>query len=441
MQLADLRGQCIAILGAGREGLATVHALQRAEIGCQLTVLDESDLPDLPAGVTGRKVRLSEAQLNQFDTLVRSPGISCYRPELVAARAAGVAVTTGTNLWFAGRPDSPVIAVTGTKGKSTTCSLIAHLLQSAGHKVELAGNIGRPLLDVVEPFDYLVVELSSYQLADFEGEVDLAVLTNLRSDHLDWHGGQARYEADKLRLLARASACVVQAADRNRPSVRAAAGSSVSVFAGDEGWTVDPDRICCRGQRLFAGPRWSLPGRHNRTNLAAAIAAVDAMGVNPGPGLECLEQFRTLPHRLQTVVDTGGLRCVDDSIATTPESVVAALESFSDTPLVLICGGYDRGLDWTPLTRYLDRRPVTAVIAQGQCAPRIQAAWDRAGLGQPLHCVETLVDAVELALQMRHQGVLLLSPGAPSFDQYADFASRGDDFARLCAGISSLRNR
>jgi UDP-N-acetylmuramoylalanine--D-glutamate ligase len=196
----------VAILGAGREGQAAWRYLRRMHPGLPITLISESRPdPDFLAQLSGNdRVQtspLSEAGLEKFDLLVRSPGISLYRDSLQKALAAGVGMTTPSRLWFAAHTDQKTICITGTKGKSTTSALLAHMLESSGYRVQLAGNIGLPLLSCKNgDVDWWVIELSSYQLADLEAKPTVSAILNLSSEHLDWHGSEKKYHEDKLRL-------------------------------------------------------------------------------------------------------------------------------------------------------------------------------------------------------------------------------------------------
>ena len=221
MHLVELQGRRVAILGAGREGQAAYDWLRSRLPSIPLSVIAES------APAADFKFRLAEGdqilvepfgslRLCTFDVLVRSPGISPYREPLQAARAAGVRITSASNLWFAAHPDARTICITGTKGKSTTAALVAHMLQSCGREVRLAGNIGLPLLQCDDQgVDWWVIELSSYQIADLEATPTIAAFLNLSPEHLDWHGSEEHYRRDKLRLaaLTEGGQIIVNAAD------------------------------------------------------------------------------------------------------------------------------------------------------------------------------------------------------------------------------------
>ena len=438
----DFESARVAILGTGREGRAAWRYLRSRYPALELTLIDEQPpdaavagaLTDRDRVVTGR---LSQVGLENFDVLVRSPGISVYRESLQRAVAAGVKITTPSNLWFAAHGDQQTVCITGTKGKSTTSALLAHLLRACGHTVRLAGNIGKPLLECDDrEVDWWVIELSSYQLADLEAEPSIAVILNLTPEHLDWHVSAAAYRRDKLRLAALAGdlPLIANAAD---PVLRDALNGLANVH-----WFNGADGIRVVGRQLLQGERplpvrlpVGLPGAHNLSNTAAALTAACVIGVEPEAALDALASFRPLPHRLQLLGERSGLRFVNDSISSTPMATVAALESFARESVTLIVGGLDRGLDWTPYMESFAATPPLAIIAVPDSGPRILTSLGDAGIrpAEGMHESPDLAAAVKLARRITPQGaIVLLSPGAPSFPRFRDYRDRGRQFAACC---------
>lgn len=405
MRFSELDGRQIALWGVGRETNAFRAQLEQRLPGATITATIDDSIPESEA----------RAVLAAADVLVRSPGVSIYKPLIREAIEGGTTVTTATALWLAERGGEHVIGVTGTKGKSTTATVIAYLLGQV-MPVELAGNIGRPVIELLDldldagvggNLIWVVCELSSYQIADLTVGPEVAVLTNLSREHTDWHGSEERYRADKLRLF-------------ELPGVRAA----VRPFGDRGGWelVVAPEQIPLRG-------------RHNAENVAAAIAAIEAAGL-PLPQLpQALAGLAALPHRLQTVhADASGIEWIDDSISTTPESTIAALEAFADRPLVLIAGGSDREQDYARLAEALAARvAATTLILLPDTGAAVAAAAASHGFAEDrMSTAGDMREATQLARTLAADGgVVLLSPAAPSFSQYANFEERGDDFAAL----------
>jgi UDP-N-acetylmuramoylalanine--D-glutamate ligase len=452
MRIAELDGKRVAIWGYGREGRAALTALRVRLPQLPLTVFcseaealeisaDHSDVRDSDASRTGERAGINlvstapdAAALSAFDVVIKSPGISIYRPEVLLAEHAGAHFTSGTALWFAEHPEARVIAVTGTKGKSTVSALIAHLLRGLGRRVALAGNIGLPLLELLDPPqppDWWVVELSSFQTRE-AAHVEVAVLNNLYEEHLDWHGTRERYAVDKL-ALAKVAARVVVNSVQSDLGRRVGAHPGRYAFGGAEEWHVDGAAIMRgSGERIFDLAQSPLRGAHNAMNLCAALAAIESAGEDALAAAASIGTFQPLPHRLQMLGERDGLGWVDDSIATTPQATLEALASLADRAVTVLVGGYERGLDWQPFAEQMRDNPVHAIITMGANGARIAATLRAAGGTYRLHSVATLTEAVAAArADAPSHGVILLSPGAPSFDQFKDYAERGCFFATM----------
>lgn len=434
-------GRLIAILGAGREGRAALSWLRAREPEARFTVIaeqpPEADFTGwLPAGVELRVEPLEANRLAAFDLLVRSPGISLHREPLRAARERGARFTTATNLWFAAHPAARTLCITGTKGKSTTSALTAHLLRACGARTQLAGNIGAPLLDCPDAgCDWWVIELSSYQIADLEAQPEIAVILNLSPEHLDWHGSVESYIADKLRLadLVRSGGLVLNAGDPELAE-RFGGREDVTWFGAEAGIHVTADGIFGGPQPLPVTMPATLQGRHNRLNVAAALTAVRLAGADVERAAEAVAGFTGLPHRLQVLGERDGITFVNDSIASTPVATAAALEALSGCPLVLIVGGFDRGLDWNRHLGDFRRHAPRAVIGVPDNGERILEALRAGGVEceAGFHTVDGLSEAMDIARELaRPRGTVLLSPGAPSFPRFRDYRERGQAFARL----------
>lgn len=443
--LDELQGQRIAILGFGREGQAAYHWLKARLAGCRLQVFAETaPAPDVLAQLAFEDhlhvLGLDEAKLADFDVLLRSPGISPYRPALQRAKASGVRILSPSTLWFLANPTARTIGVTGTKGKSTTSALIAHMLRACGKRVQLAGNIGTALLACeTEDVDWWVIELSSYQLCDLQGQPELGLLLNLSPEHLDWHGGVENYMRDKLRLaeLTRRGGLIVNAAD----ALLHEKFAHVVDCDVDIQWFNDPAGIWLDGDQFMDGESplgvrmpISMPGKHNRSNVAAALTTVRRAGFSLETAIASLVSFQSLPHRLQLLGQNGGVSWINDSISSTPVATAAALEALSGRSIILLVGGLDRGLDWATYLPDFLAHPPKALIAMPDNGPEVARKLKQLGLscnaGQ--HEVQGLEQAVLLAGQLAEAGdIVLLSPGAPSFPRFVDFQHRGLEFARL----------
>ena len=429
MRFSDLAGRRVGVWGLGREGRAVADAVRAHLPGTELMLVDEGAGDDPTA-------------LAACDVVVRSPGVSRYRPEARSFERAGVQLTTGTNLWFAEHPDAPAIGITGSKGKSTTASLAAHMAARAGLDVRLAGNIGVPLAgflgpDPGPPPDLWVLELSSFQTSDLDASPPVGVLLNLFREHTDWHGSQERYHADKLNLFAHrpGMTSVLNGAD---PAVRIAGARlpNPAWFRDPAGFDAGPGGVTRAGAPYLARADIPLAGEHNLDNVCAALAALEAAGVRLEDPAAAVAGFRPLAHRLEPVGERDGVLWVNDSIATIPEATVAAARALAPRPTVILVGGRDRTQDYGPLAAYLasGEASVAGLVAMPANGPDVLArVGEEADV--PVAAAASLEEAVARARAMVPEGgAVLLSPGAPSGDDFADFAARGDAFRRLAGG-------
>lgn len=410
----ELAGRRVLVWGWGRHGGGAAAARFCAERGARVEILDARPAEDLGAAVPWpwHVGDGAHPALQAADLVVASPAIP---PRAWPAGHPPVASPEGL---FLAHHRGPRAAVTGTKGKSTTAAILGRLLGW-----EVAGNGWEPLLDLLArrgPEVPVVCEMSSFQawyLREQKPAFALGLLTTLATDHLDWHPDVGHYRGAKLALLGWCEAVV----------------TAVSVEAG-------PPRIplaTCDGERFHAPDgAWladradlALPGPHNAANACLALAAALHLG-RPRQGLRAdLRQVVSLPHRLQTVHAAGAWRCIDDSIATTPESAMAALAAISG-PLAVILGGSDKGADWGGLAAAVAQRGARPVLI-GQTAPRIAAAL--AGSGVAAARAADLDAAVRACLAaLPAGGSILLSPACASFDMFRGFEDRGRRFADSC---------
>ena len=445
MRISQLDGRQVALWGWGREGRAAYHAIRARLPLLPLTLFCPSEEADEARGLADPRLivetEASAPRLSAFDVVVKSPGISPYRSEASAAAGQGTRFIGGTTLWFAEHAGARTVCVTGTKGKSTTTALLAHLLRAGGHVTALAGNIGLPLLellDLPQSPDVWAIELSSYQTGDVAASgvrPRVAVALNVFPEHLDWHGSEARYVEDKLRLLTDAKPRIA-VLNANDPTLAALSlpGSEVRWFGGADGWHLRGDALYRADTFVMETTALPLPGRHNRGNLCAVLTAIEALDIDATPLAQHAASFRPLPHRLQTLGTREGITYVNDSISTTPHASLAALDCFRERRVAILVGGHDRGIDWSAFAAAMRESAPAAIVTMGQNGPRIHALL--APIATPakfqLSTATDLVDAVDQArAALGDEGVLLLSPGAPSFGAYRDYVERGRHFASL----------
>ncbi|MEO6103974.1 MAG: UDP-N-acetylmuramoyl-L-alanine--D-glutamate ligase [Pseudoxanthomonas sp.] len=450
MRISQLEGRRVALWGWGREGRAAYHAI-RARLPAQALTLFCNVEEAVQAGLladTNLHVELqaTAALLGEQDIVVKSPGISPYSEAARAAVERGTCFVGGSTLWFDEQAHDTgfaanTICITGTKGKSTTTALLAHLLRAGGHRTALAGNIGMPLLEMLDPKpspEFWAIELSSYQTLDIaaaQARPEVAVVLNLFPEHLDWHGSEARYMADKLALVtgARPRLAILNAADPRLASLRLA-DSEVHWFNHAQGWHLRGDDVYRSDRFVFDSTRTPLPGRHNRGNLCAVLATIEALGLDAVALAAHAESFRPLPNRLQTLGTRDGITYVNDSISTTPHATLAALECFREQAVAVLVGGHDRGLDWSDFAEAMQDRAPQIIITMGANGSRIHdllAPLARTGKFR-LEAAGDLESAVAQAHDLLGStGLVLLSPGAPSFGAYRDYVARGRHFAEI----------
>jgi UDP-N-acetylmuramoylalanine--D-glutamate ligase len=448
MKIADLAGKRIALWGWGREGRAAYTAL-RARLPNQTLTLFCSAAEAIEVSASNDPLLAIEhtasgERLAAFDVVVKSPGISPYSPDALFATASGTRFIGGTALWFGERAGAAgdianAICVTGTKGKSTTSSLLAHLLRAAGLRTALAGNIGVPLLELLDgEADAWAIELSSYQTRDVAASgvrPQIAIVTNLHPEHLDWHGSEARYIEDKLALLTEAKPriAVLNAADPHLAALPLP-DSDIHWYGDARGWHLREDALYRGDHFVMDTASLPLPGWHNRSNLCAVLTALDAFGLDAAALAPHAATFQPLPNRLQPLGERDGILYVNDSISTTPMATLAALALYRDRPVALLVGGHDRGLPWDEFAQAMRTQAPRAIVTLGQNGPRIRALLEPTA-GARGFALSSASDLAEAMAQARAAlpagGVVLLSPGAPSFGMYRDYVARGRHFAEL----------
>lgn len=450
MTFQDLREKNIIIWGAGRDGLSALGYLQRMFPGKEITIFTDQKAPEalraslekpgVTAFVSGDRVLET---LSESDVIIKSPGISLYRPDIKNAQRKGAHFLSTTNLWFEEIGDKPVIAVTGTKGKSTTASIMYHCLRKKGIAVELVGNIGKPTLDYLDGKDHtdiFVVELSSYQTADLHHTPKISILVNLFPEHIDWHGSTDTYYRDKLHLFHPGPNRHTLLNYKDRVTRELTSDwDPVRFFEKEDG-------IHSRGDILYDGraqlgpvKNGYLQGAHNLSNICAALSGLDAAGYDPETNLGYLEDFVGLAHRQQVLGMKDGVLYVDDSISTTPETAIAAIHRFSGPPLTILLGGFDRQQNYAELARFLYLKKIHLVITLpdngNRIAQLVRKEKERQGGGPALIEADDLRSAVHAARKNTPRGgIVLLSPAAPSYGIYNNFEERGNIF-RTAAGF------
>lgn len=430
----DLPGSRIGVWGFGVEGRATLRKL--GTLGVDPVLVDDSPAADPVDGIQVLPTRAGGLDaLLACDVVIKSPGISVYGDDFLRLAAAGVRVVGALDLWLAGSDSRRVVGVVGTKGKSTTASILGALATGAGYRCFVGGNLGLPPYDPEAPddADYWVIEISSFQVKSLTSAPGVVAVTSLHPDHLDWHMDAPTYFADKLSIC-------------TKP------GAGLVVANGDDELIRQHRHLLGdRVQWVHASgdvPAWiealGLLGSHNVLNALIARACLDALGIDATDEslLAAARTFMPLESRLRLVGRVDGVDFVDDSLSTNVLPTIAALSSFEGRRVALLAGGMDRGIDYRPLGEYLNRRQApTLVLTLPQNGDRI-ASELRQALSSPeveVRQCGNLPEAVSLAYEWaRPEGVVLLSPAAASFGLYRDYRDRAEQFFAAAAGLESF---
>ena len=459
----DLRGKRVTVVGLGKGRTTAGLAKFLVASGARVTVTDAKppealaegiarigDTPvDLVLGPSSDDMALADP-----DFVFVIPGVRPRSATILRALQRDVPVLTEIGLFFRLCP-APIVGVTGTKGKTTTTTMIERILQRGPRRVVTGGNIGRAIiqeLDTITKDDVVLLELSSFQLETLGASPHVAVITNVSEDHLDHHGTREAYVAAKRNILAWQGANDIAVLNLDDPTVVAMQTGAASQVRGfsltlrpkrggfldASGWLMLSDAGAA--VPLLAANELRVPGRHNVANALAAAVAGHALGIGADAIGSALREFEGVPRRLEIVGERDGVLWVNDSAATTPAATLTALDAFDRTPVVIL-GGIAKGADFGGLAREVARRARGAVLI-GQAADDIAAALDAAvagpGAGRVMvHRAATLADAVNAAREIAQRGdVVLLSPACASFDMFTSADDRGDQFVALVRALT-----
>ncbi|MDX2106538.1 MAG: UDP-N-acetylmuramoyl-L-alanine--D-glutamate ligase [Candidatus Melainabacteria bacterium] len=446
----------VTVFGLGRSGLASIRYLKR--LGFDIFVSDAAPENKVPETVREELKKLSvecefgghtEKCLAKAKLCIVSPGMAPNLPIILTARERGIEVVSDIEFAFrrAEMSKIPIVAVTGTNGKSTTTALISHIFSQSGMNAPYCGNIGVPILEVLteaeegKKVDFLVAEVSSYQLeycTDFAPKV--GVWLNLTPDHLDWHQGLEPYIKAKQKLFYKQGMSSFAVLNYDDPIVISTT-TMAEIFPFSQktelenciqGAYVSDNFICLRRNMqvhvLCRVDQLKIKGAHNVENALAAASCALLLGVDSKAIASALQSFTALEHRLEFIDTIDGIEFYNDSKATNTESTIKALEAFGDQKVVLIAGGKDKGTSLTDLAKRV-RQCTSAVILIGEAAERFNLYFNQAGV-QNIYRVATLDAAVKLALELK-LGPVVLSPACASFDMFRDYEERGHVFKNI----------
>ena len=451
-----LSGQRILVIGFARQGQALARWLP--SIGARVIVNDRHDIdtlgvnPDQFPGVNFVLGGHPENLLDKTDVVCLSGGVPLTLPIVQEAIRRNILITNDAQL-FLERCPTPVIGISGSAGKTTTTSLVGSILKKAGYTTWIGGNIGNVLLDVmmgIRPEHKVVMELSSFQLDLAFTSPPIGAILNITPNHLDRHGTMENYVRAKANLIAHQSAqgkAILGLDDAGSRALGELVGGELSWFSGRE---IVTNGAFMTGKRLVVAGSASpddkphivcdvddipLRGYHNVLNVLAACAITGSVGISPEIMAAAIREFKAVPHRLELVRTLNGISYVNDSIATAPERVVAALHSY-DEKIILLAGGADKKLPWSEMVS-LALQKSRSIIAFGRDGDIVvKEVKKQAGNTDAVIRVQTLEQAVSEATKIAQEGdVVLLSPGGTSYDAYKDFAERGEHFRRLVMAL------
>ena len=436
----SLKGKRIAVLGLGVSNRPLVRLLLEFDCdvtGCDMTTREKLDAEVLELEKMGCKLSLGEGYLDhvEADVLFRTPGMHPGKPAIVAMREKRAQITSEMEVFFAVCPCN-LIAVTGSDGKTTTTTLISEMLKAGGKKVWLGGNIGTPLLPLVremQPEDFAVVELSSFQLMDMTHSPARAVVTNLAPNHLDVHKDMDEYVEAKTNIFKFQKETDLLVLNHDNAITDAFVGNGITRKFSRQGngyVCLDGDMITRNGEAVLDVKDILLPGVHNIENYMAAIAAVEGL-VDDEAVRHVAKNFGGVEHRIELVRIKDGVRFYNDSIASSPSRTIAGLRSFKEK-VILIAGGYDKHIPYDVLGPEICQH-VKKLFLCGATAPQIRAAVASCQGEKPemVDCGK-FENAVRAAAAAAEAGdIVLMSPASASFDEFKNFMIRGNFFKQI----------
>ena len=448
-----IRFRKVAIIGLGVSNLPLIDYMYEKQ--ARVTVFDDRNIDDIPKEIMDKITSYgfefsfgpnSLEKLKNFDIIFRSPSCLPTKPELVEEENRGAIVTTEIEMLMKMCP-CKIIGVTGSDGKTTTTSLINAILKQAGYNTFLGGNIGTPLftrLSEMKPEDIVVLELSSFQLMGMQVSPDIAVITNITPNHLNIHKDYNEYiDAKKniFRYQDEKGIVILNYDNEITRSCSKEANGKVIFFSSkeklDDGYIVDEkiikqcdDKI---RKHILNVSDVILRGKHNYENIATAIAATSTL-VDTEDAIKAVKEFKPVEHRLELVREIDGVKWYNDSVSSSPTRTIAGLKSF-DEEIVLIAGGYDKNLDYTPIAKPIIENVKTLILlgqTSGKIFDAVKEELEKENKELPIYMCNTLEETVSIAKKLAKKGqIVLFSPASASFDMFKNFADRGEKFKNL----------
>lgn len=453
----NLKNKKVAVLGLGIEGKDLVKYLDKQKAIVEVldekkrNELDTSGLPENIKYITGKNYL---SKLERYNAIFRSPGVYRFKKELERAEKSGAAISSGIKLFFNLCP-AKIIGVTGTKGKGTTATLIYQILKNDRKDVYLAGNIGKPILELLPKLykkSVVILELSSFQLIDIKKSPHIAVVLNITSDHLDWHKDLKEYINAKRNIVlhqTRQDIAVINSDFKISRDFADLTKGKVYYFSKSSrknGCYVEKDRIVLNTDKdkvsIGGVEKLQLRGKHNWENVTAAICAARLAGTRTGSIKKAVFSFKGLEHRLEYLGKVNNIGFYNDSFATSPQPTIAAIKSFYE-PITLILGGYDKGLEYEDLVKEIVKsKNVNRIILIGDLKKKLRELLLKFNYNGKMLDMEKkeMVEIVKKAFEVTpKRGVVLLSTAAASFDMFKNYKERGKEFKSSVAQLDNLR--
>jgi len=427
--LKKLNNKKICILGYGIENQALVKYLIAKKIKADITICDSSKGVRHPFEcrtplVSWQLGKTYDKHLDQYDIIFRIAGYPLFTPEIIKARQAGVEISSPTKLFFELCPTKNIIGVTGTKGKGTTASLIYSILKKAGQQAYIGGNIGIPMfsfLNKIKPRDWVILELSSFQLENLETSPRIAVITNFYREHLapadpnnpNYHKSLSSYWQAKSNIFKWQKKNNAAIINKNLKNKTAEIGLGKKIYFNK------------------SNMQTKLIGEYNKENIAATIETARLAGVKMKVIKKVIKNFKNLKHRLEFVCQAGQVKYYNNSFATTPEATIADLNSFKE-PIILLAGGADKGSSFRELAKAIKKKVKFAVLLKGQATPRIKKELLKIKYPKnKMKLIDSMREAVKTAKQNSVAGdIVLLSTGCASFGMFKNYKERGNLFKK-----------
>lgn len=431
----------VAILGYGAQGKTACEYW--GALGHNITVCDTDTSLDLPENVKPKLGADYLKGLDEFDLIVRSPSV--HPKDIKEANSSQIysKVTSVTNEFFKVCPTQNIVGVTGTKGKGTTSTLIAKMLEAAGKRVHTGGNIGTPPLELLKNDikfdDWVVLELANFQIFDLKYSPKIGVCVMMVPEHLDWHADVEEYYSAKKPLFrnqTESDIAVYYAKNEHSKAIASESPGKLIPYYEEPGAIIENDDVIIDGQSICAVSEIKLLGKHNWQNVCAAVTAVWQITQEVDAIRSVITTFSGMEHRLELVRELHGVKYYDDSFGTTPETAIVAIQAFAQ-PKVVILGGSDKGASFAELAKAVAENNVSKVVLIGVTAPKIKEQLDKIGFDNYVLGPDDMSGIVDLAKSLAEPGnIVLLSTGCASFGLFKNYKDRAEQFVKAVQELS-----